>query len=309
MIENLYNELDKYAKRLSRKQKNNFLKFLQEKLVAFKYKTKITEGRYFFKCKNLETEASEPEIILGAHYDTPTILPFFLEYIFRIFGHTRQFFLIVGILILMTLIMASVKFFPEIDWLMKALKYTIYLSFLSMLIPNPKNKNDNTSGVAALLILADRFSNDENLKNKVKFIFFDNEELGLLGSMMQKNHMRNAGIDLRKLKFISLDCVGRGEKPVLVYTNKHNSIIPELEMFFSEDTPAKSIRLPFYPLSDNYAFSISEGVNISWMDKTWIPGGYYIRNIHCPRDNEVDYPKIIATCDVVEKFIRAKISQ
>jgi len=65
MIENLYNELDKYAKRLSRKQKNNFLKFLQEKLVAFKYKTKITEGRYFFKCKNLETEASEPEIILG----------------------------------------------------------------------------------------------------------------------------------------------------------------------------------------------------------------------------------------------------
>jgi len=69
---------------------------------------------------------------------------------------------------------------------------------------NPHTANDNTSGVAAVLLLLHAFSGRED----VAFVLFDNEEKGLLGSSaFVKRHSA-----LQKRAFVvNLDCVSDGD--------------------------------------------------------------------------------------------------
>jgi len=304
MLKELYTELDQFPKRLKRKDKTKFLDFISEKMESFGYETKYSKGRYIARCINLESDNDNSEVILGAHYDTPTILPFYFEFFFRLFGHTRQFLLMFAIFFLVAVLTPVFLKIEGLDCLLKAIKWTFYLSFLGMLIPNPNNKNDNTSGVATLLDIAEKISKNPDLKTKLKFVFFDNEELGLLGSLMQRNKWKKEGFDVSNKKFISIDCVAHGEIPVILY-QKNPEIANQLSnAFFQNDTLSKVVRLPFYPVSDNYAFGKYGAANISWMNKSWIPGGYYIKNVHSPRDNYVDYDKIEIISDSVIDFIK-----
>jgi len=67
--------------------------------------------------------------------------------------------------------------------------------------------DDNASGVAALLWLAERLKEDKSLKVNVLFIAFSGEELGLIGS---KAFMENPTIDqIEMLGMINMDMVGR----------------------------------------------------------------------------------------------------
>ena len=304
MLEKIYQELDQFPKRLKRRDKQKFLDYLKAKLDDLGYDTKESQGRFIFKSVNLETDNDNADIILAAHYDTPTILPFYFEYLFRIFGHTRQFFMLFSIFLIVAAVSAWAVKMPELNFLFKALKYTFFFSFLALLIPNPHNRNDNTSGVATLLNIAEKIAKNPNLKKKVKFIFFDNEELGLLGSFMQKKKWKKEGFEIFNKKFISIDCVAHGKVPVIVY-HKNDATANQLHnLFFNQSIDSKILRLPFYPISDNYVFAENGAVNISWMDKTLIPGGYYIRNVHNPRDIDVDYDKIETVTDIVIDFFQ-----
>src|SRR6056297_684500 len=280
LIKKLYRELDNFPKRIRRKEKHELLDYITDKMTNFGYEIRKTNGRYIFKSVNLETTNDQAKVILGAHYDTPTILPFFFEYLFKIFGHTRQFFMIFGLLLLYTGFQFIAGEFPAYHWLFDIIKYLFWLSFITLLIPNPNNRNDNTSGVVTLLALAEKLSHHEHLKERVKFVFFDNEELGLLGSFMQAKKWKKRQFSVKTKKFVTVDCVGRGEVPVIIYHKKDKIAKKLKEIFTANSQQARSIRLPFYPLSDNYVWGSSGAVTISWMDKTVIPGGYYIRNIH-----------------------------
>ena len=264
MMQNLYNDLDQFPKRLRRKDKTEFLDFISKKMESFGYKTKYSKGRYIFKSINLESENDNPEVIMGAHYDTPTILPFYFEYLFRMVGHTRQFLLMFLIFFLVTILTPVLIEIENLDWLLKAIQWTFYLSFLGLLIPNPSNKNDNTSGVATLLDIAEKISKNPDLKNKVKFIFFDNEELGLLGSLMQRNKWKKEGFDYTTKKFISIDCVAHGELPVIIYHKNPETAHRLSNTFFQNDIKIKVLRLPFYPIS-------ALGSNCSPQNITYIP--------------------------------------
>lgn len=186
MIRDIYKKLDEYPKRFFRKQKDQFLAFISSELFSYGYNTEVVEGQYIVKSKNLETNCENPQIIIGAHYDTPTILPFYFEYLFRLFGHTRQFLLIGAMFLFVTLYNPMTQELDAFYWIFKPIELIFILSFLFLLFPNPSNRNDNTSGIATLLYLAKKLSNNSNMKDKVKFMFFDNEELGLLGSLMQR---------------------------------------------------------------------------------------------------------------------------
>ncbi len=157
-----------------------------------------------------------------------------------------------------------------------------------------------------LLAVAEKLSHHEHLKKRVKFIFFDNEELGLLGSFMQARKWKKQQFPAKTKKFITVDCVGRGEVPVIIYHKKDRIAKKINEIFAEKSQQARSIRLPFYPLSDNYVLGSSGAVNISWMDKTVIPGGYYIRNIHSPKDTDIDYSKLETVTDVLVEFIEQR---
>ncbi len=131
-----------------------------------------------------------------AHYDTPTIKPFWISPLYTIFGHTRQITMAVALIIsilLPNLLATEISArFPSLAAVMAitlALFYgLLVLSFIPMFIPNPHNREDNTSGVIGLLALADRIKEQSALKAKVQFAFLDNEEWGLLGSGGLKEH-------------------------------------------------------------------------------------------------------------------------
>ncbi|HWP93670.1 MAG TPA: M20/M25/M40 family metallo-hydrolase [Thermodesulfobacteriota bacterium] len=74
--------------------------------------------------------------------------------------------------------------------------------------------DDNASGVAGLLELADYFShNRSSLKRSILFIAFSAEELGLLGS---SHYVKNPAIPLeRTVAMINMDMIGRMEKDTL----------------------------------------------------------------------------------------------
>ncbi len=69
--------------------------------------------------------------------------------------------------------------------------------------------DDNASGVAVLLYLADKLT-DTNTENNYLFIAFSGEEMGLLGS---NYFVKNPTIDLSKVNYmINMDMVGRLKK-------------------------------------------------------------------------------------------------
>lgn len=74
--------------------------------------------------------------------------------------------------------------------------------------------DDNASGVAALLYLADYLKNSGAKKNNYLFLAFSGEELGLYGS---KKFVENPPIDLKKANYmLNMDMVGRlNEEKVL----------------------------------------------------------------------------------------------
>ena len=75
--------------------------------------------------------------------------------------------------------------------------------------------NDNATGVAMLLSLAEYFSKPENTPSKsILFIAFAAEEIGLIGSEYYVNH---PVVDLEKTKFVlNLDLLGSGSEGIMV---------------------------------------------------------------------------------------------
>lgn len=75
--------------------------------------------------------------------------------------------------------------------------------------------NDNASGTAMLLSLANYYSKPENKpKNSIVFMAFAGEEAGLIGS---KFYTENPMFDLSKIKFlVNLDLMGTGDEGITV---------------------------------------------------------------------------------------------
>ena len=80
--------------------------------------------------------------------------------------------------------------------------------------------NDNASGIALLLSLANKYKATPNTKYNFLFIAFAGEEMGLLGS---KYFVQNPVIDIKKIKFlINLDLMGTGDEGITVVNSTNN---------------------------------------------------------------------------------------
>lgn len=76
---------------------------------------------------------------------------------------------------------------------------------------NPNNYNDNTSGVAAVLSIAERLNDRE--RAETAFILFDNEEKGKKGSKAYYKDHKDA---MKDRLLVNFDCVGNGENIVFI---------------------------------------------------------------------------------------------
>lgn len=279
----------RFPKRLTGKEKETFLTELEAALTERGWPTqRLTTGR-FPRNRLLLTACKQPAIIFMAHYDTPTQLPIWVSWLSQLWGHTRPIATMIFLWMLLQLPKGLRGLAPDLAFLSSIgalVTVILALSLIVMLIPNRRNREDNTSGVLGLMALADYLKDEPGIQERVQFIFVDNEELGLLGSTALKKAWDQAAYPYHQADIISLDCIARGQKPLLVY-HKHDQLaqklLPTLQKYLPETKP---LNMRLLPLSDNYTFRHSGAVDITFADPTLIPGGYNIPRIHCSRDDD-----------------------
>lgn len=88
--------------------------------------------------------------------------------------------------------------------------------------------DDNASGIAAMLRIAERLKNSNLTSNNYLFIAFSGEELGLFGS---KYYAEHPTLDLDKVNYmLNMDMVGRlnSEKMLAIYGTGTSSLWPDV---------------------------------------------------------------------------------
>jgi len=302
-------EILQLKKRFSRKDKTNFLNQLKIILDNLGYSTETKSFRSFIKSVNLETTTKKTDYLFLAHYDTGTKMPFWMKLIMQFFGINRQLIMILLVIVFSILFFILkeniIKIYPflvEYKIILKLTFFIILLSlFLPMLFPNTHNFDDNTSGVIALIYLAKKFK--ENGIENAKFVFVDNEELGLFGSNAHKKYLKKNNLLSNDCKIISIDCVGgKGEFPIIIRNSKsdyENIFKTAIEKEFGL---CKSIKM-LLPASDNYSFKKYGAINISFADNSLISNGYWIKNIHSSNDNEINLNRIEKLCETITKIV------
>jgi len=294
-------------RRFFRKEKNQFLDAVEEKLTEYGYEFERKSLGSIVKSVNLETKNDNPDFIFIAHYDTGVTMPFWVHGLFKLFGVNSIASIIVIAIFVVTLNMIS-SFFPatvsflgvtfHINWY-----YIImFILLFQMLIPNKKNFDDNTSGVIALLELAKKIK--ENGIDNVKFIFVDNEEWGLLGSKAHKKYLEKEQLISSHCKVISIDCVGGSGKIPLIVRNDESEYADFFQKEIQKEFELCKSDEMLFPFSDNYSFKNYGALNISFVERAKIPVGYYVANVHTSKDKEIDLPKIEKLTDVLTNAIK-----
>lgn len=286
-LDQLYKTVEQHPRRFKRAEKEAFIDETNLLLEDWNYKTTRTECKSkFWTSVHLETEVEEAEFIFMAHYDTPTMLPPWIELLSRLFGQTRPLLLslAIGLMVVVPFLLPGT--------IALIIGIVLSLSLLLLLVPNPKNLNDNTSGVLGLLHLAEQLKDSPSARKKVKFVLVDNEEMMLVGSTQLRDHWEGKGFDFERSRIVCLDCIGWGDVPVII-RNGVSYVGNELIDIFREEQPeSQLLNLGLLPLNDNYVFRDAGAVLVSRMKKTWWKGGFYIPNIHSVFDKRLDMNQI-----------------
>lgn len=298
--------------RLTRKQKDAFLREIEQELQVCGLTTEHIKARHLLHNHNLVTSCEKPQLIFTAHYDTPTIAPFWLSGLLNLIGHTRQItamLVLLGILwapLLLQLVLPA--YIPTLNFLFNALAILIAFSFIALFIPNPHNREDNTSGVIGLMALADWLKDKPVLQQVVQLAFVDNEEWGLLGSNSLRQVWDQQGHPYEKAMIINLDCIARGQIPLLAY-HKQAHLAKRLLPYLRQVMPQTiSLDMKWLPLSDNFTFKELGAVDVSFVDPSLIPGGYVIRRIHAPSDNDFNPSRTALLINALTSFINDQVS-
>jgi len=164
---------------------------------------------------------------------------------------------------------------------------------------NPKNFNDNTSGVAAVLTMAEALTEEQ--KKDVAFILFDNEEKGKKGS---KAYFADHKKDMENKLLINFDCVGNGENFVFVVM-KDAENKAEYSLLRDCFAPVGSFSAQFFPKKGSESNSDYKifPCGIGCMACKKAKGGLlYTPSIHTPRDTAANNENIDYIADCMKRF-------
>lgn len=280
--------LEKFQIRKSGKQKEAFRAWLCDQLTHAGHSPRVEEKTNLVKCRNVVVgDPEKAEVLLTAHYDTCAVLPipnfitprnlfWFLLYQLIFF----VFFFALGTAVEVAVILL----FDPPRWVAVAvMEFTLFFCIWWVLAgkANKHTVNDNTSGVLTLVETALTLPPED--RDKVCFVFFDNEEKGLFGSGAFAATHKAAKKGTLVLNF---DCVSDGDY-IQFFPNKavkkDGDTMSRLEAAFpsrgeKQVTVVKGFGL--YP-SDQRAFR--RGVGVCALKKSRI-FGYYMNRIHTPRD-------------------------
>ena len=190
-------------------------------------------------------------------------------------------------------------FVEEIAGLSIIVAYLLLILFCWMMMFGKANKhtaNDNTSGVIMLLEVLQ----DKELSNKVCCIFFDHEEVGLIGSAaFAYKHSK----ELKDKVMINFDCIADGDHAMLILSKPQLKNEAKVKAAFTpiegkEVIVTKSSNT-MYP-SDQANFKNHIGVAVLKKHKLI---GYYLDKVHTRHDNNFDDKNIFMLLDGLKRFI------
>ena len=283
---------NRYQIRKTKTQKREFAMFAEQ--VANYNGYRFTPEMNGSSCNLVVGDPYNADVIFTAHYDTCPRFPFpnFLTpknfFIYLVY----QIFLAAVILIPYIALLAASIVLSELGTdltilvgaALRLLAYLIVILMMILLIHGPANKhtaNDNTSGVTTLLDLMHALPAE--LRHRAAFIFFDNEELGLLGS--RSYYRRHKKVLSRKL-LINFDCVSDGNNMLFTVNKKARSLANVIDQAFAEanngdfhvEVAPKGV---FFP-SDQLVYPM--GVGVGAFNKSKRLGILYMDKIHTNKD-------------------------
>lgn len=257
--------------------------------------------------KNRNLVIGNPEtakVILGAHYDTCARLPFpnFItpKKPLLSIGYSLLIALpVILIMIALNVLMSLFYYDPLVNYCLTLL---VYLAFMWLILAGPANKhtaNDNTSGVITLLEIYQQMAPEA--REQVCFIFFDNEEAGLLGSSYFRRKFKNAA---QNTLMINFDCVSDGDHFLLGISKKanqkyHVAIAQSFDAPEGKTVMLENLKKLYYP-SDQAGFQL--GVSVAALNYKK-PVGYYMDKIHTKHDRVFDERNIAYLAERTIRFI------
>lgn len=290
------NIINNYMVRKSKKQKDDFINLIINNV----------EKSYVEKEKNNKNiivgDLNNAEYVFTAHYDTCATL-----FILPNFITPKNMFIYIIYQIILTLLLSLIAFIPAgfVIYFTNNFNYGLYTfcGFLLLMcfqmmygISNKHNYNDNTSGVVTLIELYYNLTEEE--RKKACFVFFDNEEKGLLGSKAFKRKHK----ELMKNKIlINFDCVSDGDNILFIHKNIDEKLdILEKSLYKNnkniEITPKKGC---IYPSDQN---NFMKYIGVAAFKKNKILG-YYMNRIHTYRDVIFDVENIICLKETFKNLI------
>lgn len=275
--------LSDWQVRKTRKQKTAFIEFMQSQISGLH-----VERGGFGNNRNLVLgDVKTADVILTAHYDTCARLPFpnflppknILLYIAYSLLICIPFGIVAGLLNALLHLMTNNFLLLYWGTFLPTMALLFYLFMGGK--PNPHTANDNTSGVITLCELMAAMTEEQ--KARTAFVFFDNEENGLLGSAFFRKLHKKDSIDGKLL--INFDCVSDGDHMLFVLSKRAYKAYGEA---FAAAFPCTAEKTVYIEKSSNAMYPSDQGnfpmgVGVAAMKKKRLVG-LYMNRIHTIRD-------------------------
>ena len=292
--------LERYQVRKSKKQKTAFIEFMQSRYPALA----VEAGRLFHNRNLVLGDVEKAQIVVGAHYDTCAQLPF------PNFLPPKNIVLYIGYSLLISIPFFAVgglcawlvSLADALDGLEGLAMYVGTLgSLFGVMMGGPANKhtvNDNTSGVLTLVQLYETLSEEE--RQRVAFVFFDNEENGLIGSSrFAKVHKK----DMKGKLLLNFDCVSDGDYLLFVMQKGAYKLAEQLRAAFlpceGKEVLVEKVSNTMYP-SDQANFPVGVGV-AAMKKKKGI--GLYIDRIHTKKDTVLMQENLACLVEGTKRYL------
>lgn len=279
--------IDNYQIRKTKEQKSAFISFLESFATAKGYKFSVEKGD--FGCRNIVIgDLSTAKAVYTAHYDTCAEMPFPNFVAPKAQGLIMKYIFILGFAVgIICGFMSTVNPEPEpFKWQIFLYVFggIVLVNLLIMLFSifgkaNENTANDNTSGVTVLLNIINTLSKEQ--KPNVAFVFFDLEEVGMIGSSaFARKHKK----EIRTKLLVNFDCVSDGEYMLFALREKAKPYKEAFEKAFQSNekvTVDIATSGVFYP-SDQMNFPL--GVGVAALKKSKRFSVLYMNRIHTKRD-------------------------